>query len=895
MLQWRSQRSRAALVPLSRHAARITPEVSASTGAHACASVTGRMSKRLLVDCLSRDTLLDVARMLELSVHSRMPVADVRGRFTRSRRVTAEDILEVLRKDDLRNLCGRLGRQLECSIPVRGTVDDIRERLLFLLEPGWSEEPETGPGYREDAYRRRFVAEFAFQPESSPSRRYQLEAVRTALENLSPDQACLVQVATGGGKTRIGNDAVVARLAEERSWALWVSKDWRLLKQAGRDLARRHDGFGRRLRRLGGESTVLHPLPTVSAPGAVVYSTIQTMGRRLAEGHRLGRPGLVVWDECHWGEHGQTGRDLLRWCRAERIPVLGLTATPRPPQTSRFRTVFSKDFASLVREGHLARPVIEEPIRTGVTWDPRRANDQADFSAESLGELAQNARRNRLIVSSWDAQRHGKTIVFACSIEHADVLARLFTEAGVPAMSVHSQMSPGLEEEALLGFERGSVRVLVNVAKLTTGVDVPDVRSVFLCRPTLSDILFSQMVGRASRLHEPSGKTTFHIVEFTDNLVKFGEQLQKPKRYFSGFAFGERSDAALIRYPRGPRLNRPSYDPRGQPRWLETRDTVPEPLQGLWYRHGQSFGVEFEFTRDGYEALSDAEWLRTAEALRRSLEEVLPGQVASTVFDGYQGIAGDKDYGLWNVEKDGSCGWEVTSRVLRNEEGLAELALACEALEKAADEEGLRLNHRTGTHLHLGWLGKDVDEVKRALLAVRLFEPAVATLVAPSRLVAFEEGRYDLEAPNPYCQPVSQVFTARRLARVRKLEDLWRLTQAPDTRYVSFNIRPIEHIHTVEVRLHNGTVDARKLLAWVSLWQQILWIAANTERLPPVADRDVLEPDGDVVQLLQTFGPPQPPGFLERLHQRRHEVRELWREHPELATWAKHAEAWKAP
>ena len=81
---------------------------------------------------------------------------------------------------------------------------------------------------------------------------------------------------------------------------------------------------------LGGDSTALHPLPIGSAPGAVVYSTVQTIGRRLSEGHRLGRPGVVVWDECHWGEHGQIGRDLLRWCRAERIPVLGLTATPRP-------------------------------------------------------------------------------------------------------------------------------------------------------------------------------------------------------------------------------------------------------------------------------------------------------------------------------------------------------------------------------------------------------------------------------------------------------------------------------------------------------------------------------------------------------------------------------------
>ena len=74
--------------------------------------------------------------MLELSVHSRMAVADVRERFARSRRVTAEDILDVLQKDDLKSLCGRLGRELECAIPVHGSVDEIRERLLAHLEVG---------------------------------------------------------------------------------------------------------------------------------------------------------------------------------------------------------------------------------------------------------------------------------------------------------------------------------------------------------------------------------------------------------------------------------------------------------------------------------------------------------------------------------------------------------------------------------------------------------------------------------------------------------------------------------------------------------------------------------------------------------------------------------------
>ena len=67
-------------------------------------------------------------------------------------------------------------------------------------------------------------------------------------------------------------------------------------------------------------------------------------------------------------------------------------------------------------------------------------------------------------------------------------------------------------------FKKGEIEVLINVKMLTEGVDVPDVKTVFLTIDTNSSILFTQMVGRALRGEGAGGnKTTASIVLFTDN------------------------------------------------------------------------------------------------------------------------------------------------------------------------------------------------------------------------------------------------------------------------------------------------------------------------------------------------------------------------------------------
>jgi superfamily II DNA or RNA helicase len=772
------------------------------------------------------------------------------------------------------------------------------------IDDDGGDDDEESP--RTDAYAARMLADFRPLPAPPQPRPYQRDALRAVTEQLRPGARPLLHVATGGGKTLIANDLVATLVRERGQRVLWVTKDWRLLYQAAGDLSRRHR-MGPYLSRLGGNGRTLHPLPETRA--AVQYTTIQTLSRRLGQ-RALEGVGLIVWDECHWGEHGKSGRRVLK--ALGHIPVLGLTATPRPPASSTFRIAYTKTFWELVREGYLAEPKIHEPIRTGISWNPARAGSEGDFRKGSLIELAENARRNKLIVEHYvaNAATFGQTILFACGKEHANTLAEMLARRGIAARAIHSDNDESENHVHLEAFRSHRVTVATNVEMLTHGIDVPSARTVLLTRPTLSDVLYSQMIGRASRLDPDTGKRTFHVVEFTDNLERFADDLRTAKTFFAGAGAGPTVAPASVS---PPQIARPihvattgehRYDPGGAPTWIPDVGDLPEAVRGLWYRKGQTFGFEIEVTQPGIDPATlrgTAHWMGVAEALREALARRLPGRVASHVYPEYEGIGGAKSYAVWNVEYDASVGWEVTSRVLTDEAGYLEVVDATDAIDEVVAGRGLHVNFRTGLHLHLAWTFQTTEELRRFVQLVRVFEPGLASLVSASRIAQYSDGRYHIGTPNRYCRPISTVIPGADLhaaaANLRQL--ITKRLNADGARFTTVNLSPLMlegGSGTVEIRMHSGTVEARKMLLWLSLWQQILWAAGSNAVVPDVPDRAYLEPDADVIALARTYLPAagQPPQqvFLRKLANRREEVVSSWAGHSELSRWVANAAHW---
>ena len=84
-------------------------------------------------------------------------------------------------------------------------------------------------------------------------------------------------------------------------------------------------------------------------------------------------------------------------------------------------------------------------------------------------------------------------------------------------------------------------------------------------------------------------------------------------------------------------------------------------------------------------------------------------------------------------------------------------------------------------------------------------------------------------------------------------------------------------------------MEARKILLWTSLWQQLLWAAAHHTSIDATDDVEVITPNGDLMDLARKYLPdarqPQQQVLLQRLVARQAEISEQWRRTPELASW----------
>jgi superfamily II DNA or RNA helicase len=361
----------------------------------------------------------------------------------------------------------------------------------------------------------------------------------------------LLVMPTGAGKTFTSVRWAVDRVLSRGQRVLWIAHRHELLEQAAREFHTslafaRRTGSPYRVRIVSG----VHCAATMVDPADhVVVASIASLARNPEVVDLLVKDPerFVVIDEAHHAP-AKSYRDLIRkleTCRRGRI--LGITATPtrtvdaeRGVLASLFgRTIVHEVLLrDLVERRFLARP---KPVRveTGAEVERDVTSDDEKYLARynELSEawqdrIAKLNARNHLIVEHWFANRakYGKTLVYAINVAHADLLTQHFAErlkgTGVEVDYVASYRPDGseIDNRAVLARFRernGALKVLVNVQILTEGVDLPDVQTVLLARPTNSEILMRQMVGRALRGPLAGGTAEAFIVSFEDHWDRF--------------------------------------------------------------------------------------------------------------------------------------------------------------------------------------------------------------------------------------------------------------------------------------------------------------------------------------------------------------------------------------
>lgn len=244
---------------------------------------------------------------------------------------------------------------------------------------------------------------------------------------------------------------------------------------------------------------------------------------QIASVHTIAKRGwpkgeLIVVDECHIGSI--TTRKKLERKDAE---VIGLTATP-------FARGMGKIYSSIVNvttTNELTKEGFLCPFKVWAAKEP----DMKGVPTGNFGEWkdAETSKRAVKIVGDvvreyQDKGDNGKAIAFGVDVAHCEEMARQFLGAGIQAR-LYTYHTSDEEREYLIG-EHGEfrkpdsiVRVLISVAALSRGFDVPDVSVIIMCRPLRTSFMeFLQVIGRGLRAYP--GKTHVRILDLAGNFAR---------------------------------------------------------------------------------------------------------------------------------------------------------------------------------------------------------------------------------------------------------------------------------------------------------------------------------------------------------------------------------------
>src|SRR3954451_14833902 len=108
-----------------------------------------------------------------------------------------------------------------------------------------------------------------------------------------------------------------------------------------------------------------------------------------------------------------------------------------------------------------------------------------------------------------------RALGFCVSIDHAEFMARRFTEAGIPSLAVTSRSDADTRQRALRSLRERDVNCLFAVDLFNEGVDVPEIDTVLFLRPTESATVFLQQLGRG--LRRTSQKDCLTVLDFIGN------------------------------------------------------------------------------------------------------------------------------------------------------------------------------------------------------------------------------------------------------------------------------------------------------------------------------------------------------------------------------------------
>ena len=373
---------------------------------------------------------------------------------------------------------------------------------------------------------------------------------------------CMVSQPTGTGKTRVAVESFIHWMQERfanRQYMIWIAQSEELCEQAGACIQdtwadKEYPSALRIYRYYGGRDIPIHELR-----GGAVICSIQQIYNRIKGNDRaldiiLKNTGAMIIDEAHHAD-SKMYTSLLDQAKKlagpDMFPICGLTATPGKAGSAgtertlfladRFQwylvspklpPVYGKNPLKYFRdEGYLANPhhiLVNSRQEYELTeQEVEQMKSEPDLPKGFLKRLANDNKRNTLIIKRLLKIPKGKpTLFYACTVEHAYFISVILEASGGRSAAAISSDTPMTIRRGLIEkFKKGELDFLCNFGVLTTGFDAPKTECIAIARPTTSEVLYEQIVGRGLRGPKFSGTVDCDVIDFADNIKRLGQPL----------------------------------------------------------------------------------------------------------------------------------------------------------------------------------------------------------------------------------------------------------------------------------------------------------------------------------------------------------------------------------
>lgn len=373
---------------------------------------------------------------------------------------------------------------------------------------------------------------------------YQERAVNTMRHYFQEEQgrAGILSMPTGSGKTRTSVLYLLRDMISQGYQVIWLAHRSMLIDQAAEQFYRFAPVIKERNERMkefrmvcisGKHATV----KALQREDNLIISSVQSLcNNTVYLPNILAENVMIVVDEAHH-TLAPSYRRIIKAVRDVRpdARLLGLTATP-----VRLTDNATKSLMQIFDNKIIYTVTMSELIANGTLSTPNYLLRQTNMDIEAIididegkyirkwGELpeslmkkiAKTNERNELIVNEYiqHKEEYGKTIVFALNAVHCLALDDAFKAKGIRSGFVYTRNPDNQHVIERFRHNEGEdgIDVLININILTEGSDIPDIQTVFLTRPTSSDVLLMQMVGRGMRGAGCGGTETVNIVDFCD-------------------------------------------------------------------------------------------------------------------------------------------------------------------------------------------------------------------------------------------------------------------------------------------------------------------------------------------------------------------------------------------